>query len=620
MEDAKLKSLSLTKTKVAEVDGERRVTFVASSSTEDRDHEHMEIETLRLPLKKGGEMRVAAIPAEGTDLIDIPLLTNHDMWEVEKTIGSVRKAYFENGQLIFEAGISGRDYAQDVFKLIDEGHLDNAFSISVTDYDYNYETGAISNGEIMEVSLVTRGSNKDAQVLSVKAMKGKSMEGTPEPQFEETKVPETEATVEEPEDKEKSVVTGETAEPVEEPAEEPKIEEPTEEPEEVAEEVSETEPVEKSVETKSNVKEKSMDKEIAKSVVAEKADQTVTAKATNSEYLKSKQAMVDFAHKIVSMKGQSSADILKSWSADLKAKNVGGDAILPSQLEQIFFKTWEDNNSILGTFRTIRSNAAAVNAFTGEGENIRAKGHKKGDNKAGQQVVNVRRDLKQKIIYKMLAIDLQDLLDDQTGELSRFRAEELAERVAHEIVLGAILGDGRTAPGVGQPDYRVFDGTRGLFSMAADIAASTDATNNPFAAIVARTVANTATDNYYDKIIKTIAQVKDGGFGKSIVVPAGTISALKLLKGQDGHYIFEPGRTIEDTIGANIFELDEMAGSGFDVIAYANQRYALYATNDMVRTQFNITTNEDVMLVERSTAGSLYGNRAAAGYVSGESA
>lgn len=603
MKDLKLKSLGLMKTKVAEVDGERRVTFVASSSSEDRDNERMEIETLRLPLKKGGEMRVSAIPAEGTDLIDIPLLTNHDMWEVEKTIGSVRKAYFENGQLIFEAGISGRDYAQDVFKLIDEGHLDNAFSISVTDYDYNFDTGAISNGEIMEVSLVTRGSNKDAQVLSVKAMKGRSMEDNPE----------TKPAAEPEDGEEKTVVTGENAERV---AEEIPAEKPAE-PEEAAEESSEAEPAGKPAETiKSNVKD-NMDKEIAKSMVAEKADQTVTVKSA-ANYLETKQAMTDFAKKIASMKGYSSADILRSWSADLKAKNVSGDAILPSQLEQIFFKTWEDNNSILSTFRTIRTNAAAVNAFTGEGENIRAKGHKKGDTKIGQQVINVRRDLKQKIIYKTLAIDLQDLLDDQTGELTRFRAEELAERVAHEIVLGAVLGDGRTAPEAGQPDYRVFDGTRGLFSMAADITASTDATNNAFAAIVARSIANVTTDNGYDKIVKTLAQVKDRGFGKSIIVPTGTISGLKLLKGEDGHYIFEPGRTVEDTIGANIYELDEMEGSGFDVIAYTNQGYALYATNDMVRTQFDINTNEDVMLVERSTAGSLYGNRAAAGYVSAE--
>ena len=63
-----------------------------------------------------------------------------------------------------------------------------------------------------------------------------------------------------------------------------------------------------------------------------------------------------------------------------------------------------------------------------------------------------------------------------------------------------------------------------------------------------------------------------------------------------------------------------MAGSGYDVIAYAINGYALYATNEMVRTQFNINNNTDTMLVERSVAGSLYGHRAAAGYASGASA
>ena len=95
----KVKSLALTKTKIAEVEGEHRVTFVASSNKEDRDYEKIEIGTFRLPLKGGGEIRVDAIPAEGVTNVDIPLLTDHNLWEVDKTIGSVRKATFTNNEL-----------------------------------------------------------------------------------------------------------------------------------------------------------------------------------------------------------------------------------------------------------------------------------------------------------------------------------------------------------------------------------------------------------------------------------------------------------------------------------------------------------------------------------------
>lgn len=596
--DNKSKSLLLTTAKSVDVDGERRVTFVASDNSTDRDGEHMVVETLRLPLKGGGSMTVAEIPAGGTDKVDIPLLTNHDLRAVDKVIGSVRRAFYEDGKLIFEAGISSRDYAQDLFKLIDEGHLDNAWSVSVNDYDYNYETGAISNGEIIEVSLVTRGSNKGAQVLAVKSAKEKSMD-------EESKAPVEEV---------KETTETEATEATEPTVEAPEAE--TKDKSVEAEEAKDEGEAEKPAETE-ETKEKTMDKEITKSVARKEADQIVTAKATSADYLKSKTAIKDFTDAIVATKGMGTKAALNAWSAKLAEKGITGDAILPTQIEQIFFKTWQDGDSILGTFRTINANAAALNAFTGEGEGIRAKGHRKGDTKAGQTVTNIRRDLKAKIIYKMLAIDLQDLLDDQTGELLRFRVEELARRVAHEIALGAVLGDGRSAPASdSDPDYRVFDGTRGLWSMAADLNAVSTST---YAAAVATIVDNVSTDNLYDKIVKTLTQVEDLGAGKAIVVDKGSIGALRLLKGEDGHYIFTPGGSVEDAIEARIFEMD-MAGSGYDVIAYAVNGYALYATSEMVRTQFNINNNTDTMLVERSVAGSLYGHRAAAGYAAGASA
>lgn len=610
MANLKLKSLRLTKTKVADIDGERRVTFVASTESEDRDYEKVIISTFRLPKKGGGEIIVSDIPADGTDEVDIPLLTDHDLFEVDKVIGSVRKAYFTDGELIFEAGISSRDYAQDVFKLIDEGHLDNAFSISFRDFNYNPDNGEIRDGEIIEVSLVTRGSNKDARVLEVKGLKeGDEVEEPTTTPVEEVKEEVVEAPAETTETK---------TDEAEEKAETEVVEianEETAEPAEESEEKSEEEPAEETKESdEESGKENEMDaKSIAKAQVVEPATQE--AKSTSAEYLKSKSAVKDFVNLTVEMKGQSPEAIKKAWEANLKAKGISGDAILPTQIEQIFFKAWYDQTGILSTFRNIRTNASAMYAFSGEGEGIRAKGHKKGDTKAGQTVATVRRDLKQKLIYKMLAIDLQDLLDDQTGELNAFRVEELAGRVADEIARGAITGDGRTAPESGA-DYRVFDGTRGLFSMVADL--DTVSTND-YAGLVATVVENSEDDNLYDKIVKALGEVREiNGQGKVVVVPTGSISTLKTLKGQDGHYIFNPGSSVEDGIEAQIFEMDSLNGSGYDVIAYANQGYGLYSTNDMVRTSFDLNTNTDAMLVERSVAGSAYGYRAVAGYASAE--
>lgn len=156
----------LSKVATKDASGERMVTAVVSSNNLDRDYEFVDVKSLRLPLKGGGNIK--ALDLTGTEQVDIPLLLNHS-FDVNDVIGSVRKAYLsDSGELVVDFGISSRDKAQDLMKLIDEGHLDNAFSITMSDFTYNDQT--IYDAEVLEVSLVFRGSNKDARILSVKSL------------------------------------------------------------------------------------------------------------------------------------------------------------------------------------------------------------------------------------------------------------------------------------------------------------------------------------------------------------------------------------------------------------------------------------------------------------------
>ena len=280
MEKDKIKSLSLTKAKVAEVEGEHTITFVASSANYDRDFERLEIGTFRLPMKGGGEIRVSDLPSGGSADVDIPLLTDHDLWSVDKVIGSVRRASFVNGELIFEAGISSIPRAQELFKLVEEGHLDNAFSIQFRDFKLDTEDNTITDGEIIEVSLVTRGANYDARVLATKSVKGNAVE-------DEKSTPEI---VEEKDDKELVEVAEEVT--TTEATEEKPVETEAEEPEAEAEEApAEEEPAEETITTNES-KGIKMDKEVAKSLVKEPSQVAVSVE-TNG-YLGSKSAMADF--------------------------------------------------------------------------------------------------------------------------------------------------------------------------------------------------------------------------------------------------------------------------------------------------------------------------------------
>lgn len=159
---------------VKAVGDERKVTFVVSSGGTDRDYERVDVKSLRLPLKGGGY--VAAKDLAG-QTVDIPWLLNHS-FDVEDVIGSVRGASYDsiNDELIFEFGVSKRAKAQDMLILIEEGHLDNAVSITMSDYQYDDSTKTIYDAEMLEVSLVFRGSNKEARLLAVKSLiKGETM-------------------------------------------------------------------------------------------------------------------------------------------------------------------------------------------------------------------------------------------------------------------------------------------------------------------------------------------------------------------------------------------------------------------------------------------------------------
>lgn len=591
----KQKSIQFSTTvKTKDVDGERRIVFVASSSSVDRDYEKVDVPTLRLPLKSGGEIQVSQIGSEGVEGIDIPLMLNHS-GDIRDVIGSVRKAWFENGELVFEAGISSRGIAQEVLTLIDEGHLSNAFSITMIDFDYDYDTETIRNAEVIEVSVVYRGSNKDARLLAVKSLLG-------DERMDEAEKVEAEAPVETPETVEAPVEQVEESVSEAEATSEKDEAEAVEPVEETATEQEEEKPVEPTVsEEPTNKEQETMEKEIAQDTVVAKAT-PVQAVKSEGNYLASKKALADFKNIVLKHHRGDNAGIMKEWNAHIASKAISGDAILPARIEQIFFKTWTDKAEILNTFRTLGVRAGAVYAMVAS-SNGTALVHEKGETKLNQEIESVRRDLKALGIYKKLPIDLQDLFDDETGELLAFRVEELAGRVAHAVVVGAIVGGYDDANG------------RGLFSMKDDLDGASASTPDDFGASVATVVEADAGDSDIAKAIKTCGAVK--GDRRILIVPAGWMTTARIaLIGMN-----YPVADLAEFVGADeIHELDEMTNSGYDMIAYARDSYVIAGeANATVRTDFDLAKNQDVMLVERYVAGSMTGYKNLAGYPTTES-
>lgn len=594
------KGLTLSKVKVVDASEEvkeRRVVFVASSSREDRDYEVIEIGTFRLPLKGGGYIEVQNLPVDGAENVDIPILTDHDLWSVDKVIGSVRNAKFVNGELVIEAGISSRDYAQDVLKLIDEGHLDNAFSIQFRDYDWNPETDHISKGEIVEISLVTRGSNKEARVLEVKSAKGEKM--TTEANTTEQKPAETEQTAPETQ------------------TEAPTENEETKQPEEKTETAPEAETNDNNENKEKSMSGKLNHTDISKAGFMPRASQAATSEGVTNNYLGTKAAVLEFAKMSKANNGDPTAT-MKAWQAHVEAKGVtisDGSSFLPTEIEQVMFKAWHDAVGALSTFRRTRAKMTRFYAMT---TTSRAMGHTKGQKKADQDIVSIPRIANLRVVFKKLPLDWIDIVNDESGELYTFRTRELTDRVMSEIVRGAILGDGRSEPSEGQPDQRVFVDGAGLYSIANDIKNS--GTANSYASAVATLIANESTDDVYAQIVKTLGAVRvpDGsGRRKVLVLPEGTLANMLLEKNENGGRLYPVGtnfREVFDVADIIEFPAEDMTAAGLSVIVYLTEAYTLGGPEPTVRNWFDGNYNQDYMMVEQPVLGSLEGGKVAAGY------
>lgn len=612
LELAEIKSVAVLNTdenKSAETDttAERTIVFVASDNSEDRAHEHVEISTFYLPTKNGGLVRVADLAESKNTAVDIPLLTDHNGWEVDKVIGSVRSANFENGKLVFTVGISKRKYAQDLMTLIDEGHLHNAFSIGWRSGAYAPDTKTYTDGEILEVSLVTRGCNRDAFVLDIKSANkplNPNSRAAPPVASNPLKM-NSEPIINQQGEKimqNEDIKNTETATPATEASAPDNAPETNQEPPTKGTPMNET----------------TNHKQIAAAQV-QAPTQKITVTSNAKAYLATEEANADFAKFIAENYGKSNTAVIKAWAEKMAEKGITGDEILPSQLEQTFFKVWTSDRGILAHMKSAKLLQGNVYGYYATG---RGAGHKKGEKKDNVGFETVRRDYKAKIVFAKMPIDLQDLIDDTTGELTILRGELLADLLYNEIVRAIIVSDGRGEPSEGAKDLRMFDGTRGLWSMLGDInksaTSSTDSATK-FAKAVATKITNTAGDNAYDKAVKTLSALK-GRSEKILVAPEGFISGLMLEKDNDGRYVFAPGSNFSQLLTAKIFEFDFMTDCGMDLIGFNDGKYLFPNGRDMLRSNFDSDYNQDVLLHEKPVAGSLFGRKVCAGYASATTA
>lgn len=540
--------------KSVEVNEERRIRFVASSVNEDRHYEKVDVASLRLPLKQGGEIRAGAIPTEGVnDLVDIPLILNHS-GDVRDTIGSVRSAFYENGELIFEAGISKREIAQEMLLLLEEGHLSNAFSITMSDFDYNFESETISNAEIIEVSLVFRGANREARLLAVKSLKGDEMS-----QEKET-----------PEVLKKEATT-------------------TVYPEIVADDEPEVEQAKNSTENNNSneEKEEEMNKEIAKDAISAMPSQV--SKAT-TDYLNTKGAVVDFANALQDSAGASAEDFKKAWAAKVASKGITNvEQLLPGALVSAISDGIEKAGTI---WNVVNKTGLTVRRIDAETAGARAQGHKRGTTKKEMSLTFTDRVIRAGYIYDYITLNKEDIRENQdTGALVKFVLETLPKRIITEIERAIVLGDGRTASGD--------DVIESFVSILKDAQSGTFATEYTPA----------KDEPLYKSIIKAAAQIEAEGPIYAVLSKSAKAD-LKLSETKNGALVLPLSGDLAGT-----FELKEIFtpswfnktnAADYQAILFVGDAYETVGDNSIEAfTNFSLSQNKQEYLQEIYAGGAL---------------
>ena len=266
----------------------------------------------------------------------------------------------------------------------------------------------------------------------------------------------------------------------------------------------------------------------------------------------------------------------------------------PAPVDQMFVDGLEKADGIISHFRWVSAKSFRVHILASES---RAAGHKKGDTKANQAVTDTVRDLLVKMVYKRLDLDATELYENPW--LIDFRSQELVDAIIAEIERAAVIGDGRTA---GTPDLRMFDGTRGFYSIAADCTAQN---------ALADEYATTAGGNLYDGVVGAKGLIKTEG-AQYIVAKSSVITAMLQAKA-NGQYLVTPGARIEDILGVErVYTPGWMEDADADAYLIVNNAYIHGGEQGIrVRPDFDTTNNTDILLDETPRFGSLAAKKSA---------
>lgn len=170
-DDMKIRE-SLTHGGAAETEG-RTLTFLANSGRKMSNGLTVDLTTLKAPLTDGTLKLVDELTE--SDRLTLPLLIDHEP-SIEAQAGTITRLWRTDAGLMAEAKLSEVDNGERVRRLASDGCLTNSFSITVEFSERPGKDGIIHDSELVEISVVYRGSDPRASFTSINNRKGDTMD------------------------------------------------------------------------------------------------------------------------------------------------------------------------------------------------------------------------------------------------------------------------------------------------------------------------------------------------------------------------------------------------------------------------------------------------------------
>jgi outer membrane biosynthesis protein TonB len=415
---------------------------------------------------------------------------------------------------------------------------------------------------------------------------------------EEAKPIKEEAPAEDAEQPEKSVEEVET-----ETEGTPKVDE-TETPKapeinQPAEEESEAKPSEET-EEKDTEMSKAEDLQVENLATAPAPSQAV---APAQDYIKSTQAVRDFANILQANAGKEASDVKAAWNEHLVKMGITNpDVLLPGGVVQAIQDTLQGSTGLWGlvnktgltVFRT------ALNTVTGA--DSRAKGHTKGNEKNEQVITLADRTIRAQFIYKYITLDKETIRENEdTGAVVTYVLSELPKRILAELERAIVIGDGRED--IDEDKIKSFMSIKEDSVSGDGYAVEYDATGDA---------------NLAETFIKADGEVRASGARYGVMSRAKLVE-LKLSKDGDNRYIFPFGSNVAGALGfAGIFTPDFMSEDDAEGYIMVPEAYNTVGDNGIqAYTNFLLKTNKQEYLQELYAGGALAMPRAAVAIVAG---